>query len=120
MAIEGLSILIPTWDRPEEVRLRLKEIAEQFGPDQRVHVQVKPGQIGLGDLGLLNSIGATVSGAENSANVGIVANIAYGITQLADEWIWILGDDDRFVRRLRCLDRQRHCCCVRSHDCCDS
>lgn len=53
MAIEGLSILIPTWDRPEEVRLRLKEIAEQFGPDQRVHVQVKPGQFGLGRFGLV-------------------------------------------------------------------
>lgn len=95
MAIEELSILIPTWDRPEEVRLRLKEIAEQFGLDQRVHVQVNPGQFGLEDLGLLNSMGATVSGAENSANVGVVANIIYGITQLADEWIWILGDDDR-------------------------
>jgi hypothetical protein len=95
MAIEGLSILIPTWDRPEEVRQRLNEIALQFGPDQRVHVQVNPGRFGLADIGLLNPKGFPVSGAENEANVGLIANIAYGITHLAGEWIWILGDDDR-------------------------
>jgi len=88
-----LGILIPTWDRPEEVRLRLDEIAGQFGPGQRVHVQVNPGQYGLDDL-CLNQCKSGVTGASNDSNVGIIANIIYGIAHLTEEWVWILGDDD--------------------------
>jgi len=88
-----LGILIPTWDRPEEVRLRLDEIAGQFGKGQRVHVQVNPGQYGLDDL-CLSQMTPEITGAENDANVGFIANIMYGITHLSEEWVWILGDDD--------------------------
>ena len=88
-----LGILIPTWDRPEEVRLRLDEIAAQFGTGQRVHVQVNPGEYGLDDLGL-SPMTPGVTGTSNDANVGFIANIMYGIAHLSEEWVWILGDDD--------------------------
>lgn len=87
-----LGILIPTWDRPEEVRLRLNEIAAQFGTGQRVHVQVNPGEYGLDDLCL--SPTTRVTGTSNDANVGFIANVVYGIAHLSEEWVWILGDDD--------------------------
>lgn len=90
---ENLGILIPTWDRPQEVRLRLDEITAQFGAGQRVHVQVNPGKHGLEDLGL-GQLSTGVTGAANDANVGFVANIMYGIAHLSEEWVWILGDDD--------------------------
>jgi hypothetical protein len=89
----NLGILIPTWDRPQEVRLRLDEIAAQFGVGQRVHVQVNPGKHGLDDL-CLSQLSAGVTGASNDANVGFIANIIYGIAHLSEEWVWILGDDD--------------------------
>jgi glycosyltransferase involved in cell wall biosynthesis len=89
----SLAILIPTWDRPEEVRLRLDEIAAQFGTGQRVHVQVNPGTYGLDDL-CLSPMMPGVTGALNDANVGFIANIIYGIAHLSEEWVWILGDDD--------------------------
>jgi len=89
----SLGILIPTWDRPQEVRLRLDEIAAQFGAGQRVHVQVNPGKHGLDDL-CLGQSSTGVTGASNDANVGFIANIMYGIAHLSEEWVWILGDDD--------------------------
>jgi hypothetical protein len=89
----GLGILIPTWDRPEEVHCRLDEIAAQFGTDQRVHVQVNPGKFGLDDL-CLSPLASGFTAAGNDANVGFIGNILYGITHLSEEWIWILGDDD--------------------------
>jgi hypothetical protein len=88
-----LGILIPTWDRPEEVRHRLDEIAAQFGTGQRVHIQVNPGTYGLDDL-CWNPVTPAVTGASNDANVGVIANIIYGIAHLSEEWVWILGDDD--------------------------
>jgi hypothetical protein len=88
-----LGILIPTWDRPEEVRLRLDEIAAQFGTGQRVHVQVNPGKYGLDDL-CLSPMTPRVTGAANDANVGFIANVVYGLAHLSEEWVWILGDDD--------------------------
>jgi hypothetical protein len=97
MCIEGLSILIPTWDRPEEVRLRLDEIESQFGYHQRVHVQVNPGRHGLADIGIPQNSGCSITAAQNESNVGFVANILFGITHLDGEWIWILGDDDRLA-----------------------
>jgi GT2 family glycosyltransferase len=90
---DDLGILIPTWDRPEEVHLRLDEIAAQFGTGQRVHVQVNPGTYGLDDL-CLNPMTPAVTGAANDANVGFIGNIMYGIAHLSEEWVWILGDDD--------------------------
>lgn len=89
----GLGILIPTWDRPEEVRCRLDEIGAQFGTGQRVHVQVNPGEFGLDDL-CLSPLPSGVTGAANDENVGFIANIMYGIAHLSEEWVWILGDDD--------------------------
>jgi len=91
--LNNLGILIPTWDRPEEVRLRLDEIASQFGKDQRVHVQVNPGEYGLDDL-CMSQRTPEITVAANDENVGFIANIMYGITHLSDEWVWILGDDD--------------------------
>jgi glycosyltransferase involved in cell wall biosynthesis len=91
-----LGILIPTWDRPEEVRTRLDEIAAQLGTGQHVHVQVNPGKYGLDEVRLGKS-GSAVTRAVNNANVGFTANILYGIPHLSEDWIWILGDDDALM-----------------------
>ena len=94
---DGLGILIPTWDRPEEVSMRLFEIATQFGADQHVHVQVNPGKYGLDEIQLVQGQPRAVTRALNDANVGFTANILYGIPHLSEDWIWILGDDDSLM-----------------------
>jgi hypothetical protein len=77
------------------VRLRLNEIESQFGPQQRVHVQVNPGNYGLADIEIPQGSDYSVTAAQNESNVGFVANILFGISRLEGEWIWILGDDDQ-------------------------
>ncbi len=93
--IENLSlgILIPTWDRPDQVSARLAEIALQFGCDQRVHVQVNPGDYDSSSIGY-SPLQSAITVGQNQTNVGFVANILLGIINLDDEWVWILGDDD--------------------------
>jgi len=89
----NLDILIPTWDRPEQVNSRLDEIALQFGFNQRVHVQVNPGVYDASGI-RLSHIQQALTVAQNQANVGFVANVLCGIAHLDADWIWILGDDD--------------------------
>lgn len=93
MAKLSLGILIPTWDRPDQVGLRLLEIANQFGRDQRVHVQVNPGRHDAEDIGI-SPLQKAVTAKQNQANIGFVANILCGVFELSEDWIWILGDDD--------------------------
>jgi GT2 family glycosyltransferase len=79
----SLGILIPTWDRPDRVSARLAEIALQFGCDQRVHVQVNPGDYDSYKPGY-SPLQSAITVNQNQANVGFVANILVGIINLDD------------------------------------
>lgn len=92
----SLGILIPTWDRPEQVSARVAEIAFQFGCDQRIHVQVNPGDYDSSSLNC-SPLASGVTVSQNQSNVGFVANILLGMMSLDDEWVWILGDDDSLL-----------------------
>jgi len=89
----NLSILIPTWDRPEKVKSRLREIWNEFGSTASVHIQVNPGKYSKNNIDI-SSYPGPIKVCENIANIGFVANIITGLTNINNCWIWILGDDD--------------------------
>ena len=82
----NLDILMPAWDRPEQVNSRLDEIALQFGFNQRVHVQVNPGVYDASGIHL-SHLQQALTVARDQANVGFVANILCGIPHLDADWL---------------------------------
>jgi hypothetical protein len=88
-----LTILIPTWDRPEAVNSRLKEIDALWEGTITVVIQVNPGKFNASHINR-NLYRGTVVLRENKYNIGMVANIVCGIAAVESEWLWILGDDD--------------------------
>jgi len=94
MIASDLTILIPTWDRPEKVNLRLQELDAIWQGAARVIVQVNPGRFTSSDIDASLYRGE-IQVRQNNHNVGMVANIVYGIADIQTEWLWILGDDDK-------------------------
>jgi hypothetical protein len=92
----NLTILIPTWDRPEEVNLRLKELDQVWEGMADVVIQVNPGRFLASDIdtGLYRG---NILVRENSHNLGMVANVISGLAGIQTEWLWILGDDDKVL-----------------------
>lgn len=98
----GLSILIPTFDRPHEVTSRLNEIQSQFHGCLDIHVQVNPGMCSVSDIEL-PSFSANISLNQNIANLGFIANVVSGLSCIRSEWVWILGDDDNVANDARAV-----------------
>ncbi len=94
MMASDLTILIPTWDRPDQVNLRLKELDAIWQGKAKVVVQVNPGRFTSSDIDARLYRG-DIQVRQNNHNVGMVANIIYGIADIQTEWLWILGDDDK-------------------------
>lgn len=88
-----LTILIPTFDRPNEVNQRLDEISDEFGSGISVVVQVNPGQYAATDISRKTKLTNLVI-RENASNIGFIANIVSGMISVHTEWVWVLGDDD--------------------------
>lgn len=98
--MKDLTVLIPTFDRPWEVNLRLNEIVNEFGCDTPVIVQVNPGEYGLIDI-THNHLIKKLLINENTINIGFVANIVSGLAFVDTKWVWILGDDDPLMPGLK-------------------
>jgi len=88
-----LTILIPTWDRPEETNQRLREINSLFNQSVVVRIQVNPGRCSAADIDT-SIFEGPIEINENDANIGFVANVIRGMLEVRTEWVWILGDDD--------------------------
>ncbi|MFN9623808.1 MAG: glycosyltransferase family 2 protein [Cyanobacteriota bacterium] len=89
-----LSILIPTWDRPEEVNKRLREIDNIWQGAVKIIIQVNPGNYNASNIDTSLHRGTTIL-QQNNHNFGLIGNICYGITRVDTPWLWILGDDDK-------------------------
>ncbi|MFN9622131.1 MAG: glycosyltransferase family 2 protein [Cyanobacteriota bacterium] len=90
----SLTILIPTWDRPDEVNCRLQEIDSLWKGSSTVIIQVNPGRFDAGQIDPSLCRGRVLL-RQNYSNLGMVANIIHGISDVDTEWLWILGDDDK-------------------------
>jgi hypothetical protein len=93
-----LTILIPTWDRPDQVNQRLREIDAIWKGTVKVIVQVNPGTYTSDDIDARLYRGE-IAVQQNNHNVGMVANIIYGIANIQTQWLWILGDDDKITNQ---------------------
>jgi len=89
-----LTILIPTWDRPDEVNLRLKEIDAIWEGAANVVIQVNPGKFSASDI-QADLYRGNIVVHQNNRNLGMAANIVCGLAAIQTDWLWILGDDDK-------------------------
>lgn len=89
----SLTILIPTWDRPNQVNQRLQEINDHWKGEIPVKIQINPGQFSKSDIDPSLYCGP-LEIEENIHNLGFVANVVLGMSSVQTEWVWILGDDD--------------------------
>lgn len=90
----NLTILIPTWDRPDEVNLRIKEIDAIWKGAADVVIQVNPGKFAANDI-QANLYRGNIVVRQNNRNLGMAANIVCGLAAVQTDWLWILGDDDK-------------------------
>jgi len=91
--ITDLTILIPTWDRPQEVNQRLQEINVLWKGAVAVKVQVNPGRFTYSDIDTSLYQGP-IQISQNQQNIGLFANVVCGLYGINTKWLWILGDDD--------------------------
>lgn len=99
-AARSLTILIPTFDRPDEVNGRLREIEALWGSAAIVHVQVNPGKHSAAEIDR-SLFSGQLTIRENPSNIGFVGNVVVGLQSIATEWLWILGDDDILISEAR-------------------
>ncbi|MFN9623500.1 MAG: glycosyltransferase family 2 protein [Cyanobacteriota bacterium] len=89
----NLTILIPTWDRPEEVNQRLREIDAIWQGSIDIVIQVNPGRFDASHIDC-HLYSGNILVRQNSHNLGPIPNIVYGIVGIRTDWLWILCDDD--------------------------
>jgi len=88
-----LTVLIPTWDRPENVNKRLHEINHLWAGIVDVSIQVNPGQYSAQDIDTALYNGP-IEICENRENLGLCASVTCAADRIRTRWLWILGDDD--------------------------
>jgi len=93
-----LTIAIPTYNRPVQLRQTLEVVLKQIQGKSRVrllvldnHSEVPAAQI-LGELGV--GLNEQVSIVRHTFNIGANANIMRSFELCETEWLWVLGDDD--------------------------
>lgn len=90
-----LTICIPTYNRPDEIRQRIIELLPQLNDFVKIiiidNASVFPVADIIGDL--ITDIDA-VKVVRNKYNIGMSANLARCIECADTDWLWILGDDD--------------------------
>ncbi|MEI7901561.1 MAG: glycosyltransferase [bacterium] len=94
-----LTIAIPTFNRPAQLKHTLEVIVPQIAGEQRVrlmvfdnHSEVPAVQI-LAELGV--GLSAQVSVVRHAFNIGGSANVMRCFELCETEWLWVLGDDDK-------------------------
>lgn len=103
--LANLTILIPTWDRPEDVNLRLQEIDHLWKGEIPVRVQVNPGKHSAKDINS-SLYSGPIEICENKANCGFCGNMVLGVQGVDTDWLWILGDDDSLRPQARQMVEQ--------------
>ena len=93
-----LTIAIPTYNRPEQLRRSLTAIIPQLGPNVRLLVLDNASEVPA------ESIAAPITAEHPHASVRILrhrfniggdANVMRGFELAETDWLWVLGDDDR-------------------------
>ena len=93
-----LTIAIPTWDRPEQLRNTVKILLPQLEPGVEILVLDNQSKIPAAEV-LTDLVTALPPGAvrivRHRVNVGGNVNIMRCFEWAEGEWVWTLGDDDR-------------------------
>lgn len=86
-----LAIAIPTWGRPVEVSVRVRELVPQLGEGTALWVFENGRTEGVSSVMKENP---EVRYCASDANRGVYRNVLRCIEEVDAEWLWILGDDD--------------------------
>lgn len=97
-----ITIYIPSYNRIENLRSTLTELASQcasFSDIQIIvqdnHSDIDYSSILLADLSKLPKYQCKIQVNRNQSNLGMSANILRGFELADSEWLWLLSDDDR-------------------------
>ena len=116
-----LTIAIPTFNRPKQLRTTLEIILPQLVPGVELiildNASEVPAQTILDGLAVPACRGSSIRVVRNERNIGANANIIRCLESAESKWVWILGDDDRprsdAVERItRDIVSAKHCCCM--------
>lgn len=92
-----LTVAIPTYNRPETLRLTLQQLMPQLTPDCKLLIvdncSATPVAELLQDL-LPPDTSVNYEVVRNRVNIGGSANILRCFELCETEWLWVLGDDD--------------------------
>jgi hypothetical protein len=91
-----LTIAIPTFNRPEKVLHRLKELVDQCTEDVEILIVDNASEIHVEEfIGRQDpEIQKKAKFHRNRFNIGLAANICRCYEVAEGEWVWTLGDDD--------------------------
>ena len=109
-----LSILIPTYNRPDFVVERIRELLPQLEPGVELVVVDNASSI-IVEAYVISHIPSAVGKVRfvrNRVNIGACANICRSFEVSEGVWTWLLGDDDRVCPQalsivINALDRAR-------------
>lgn len=89
----GLTIAIPTFNRPEKIRRQVLSILPYLSADVKLVVLDNYSDVEVSTL-FDKSIIGKVTFIRNSFNIGADANIAKCFDTCQTKWLWTLSDDD--------------------------
>jgi glycosyltransferase involved in cell wall biosynthesis len=93
-----LTIAIPTYNRPVQLRYTLEVVLPQILGDNRVRLLVLDNHSEVPAAQILNELGVElnekVSVIRHALNIGGNANIMRCFELCETEWVWVLSDDD--------------------------
>jgi glycosyltransferase involved in cell wall biosynthesis len=92
-----LTVIIPTYGRPQQIAERVREILPQLGPDLKfvIYDNCSPVPVAEAIADVAGRDPEQISIVRHPRNLGAVANIIRCIEQAETEWVWLLGDDDQ-------------------------
>lgn len=90
-----LSVIIPTYNRPEALRRTIAALRPQLGPECGLVIVDNCSDVPVCDV-LADDIaaGLPVRIHRNAMNVGLSANLCRCFEWCETPWFWLLGDDD--------------------------
>jgi glycosyltransferase involved in cell wall biosynthesis len=94
-----LSIAIPTYNRPEELKASVSALAPQLSEDVQIIILDNSSRMPVADLlsELVDQYSGRIIITRNAHNIGGCPNIVRLFEVCNSDWIWTLGDDDRPV-----------------------
>lgn len=95
-----LTIVIPTYNRPNQIIKQLLSVVSQMRDDIELIVLDNHSDDNIFDLvALIPNLQAkkNVSYYRNASNIGAAANILRCFEYANGQWVWVLGDDDQIA-----------------------